>query len=197
MDSSRDKPLCRAIRVLQWQKGRQDTKWKPTTSDEICAYLGIRIYMSVIDLPDIKKYWSGDFFFGGFTISNVMTQDRFEKLQQYFYVADGTGYDRTDLSRDKCHLVRPMLTFISDACLKNYVPHKEQSVDEAMIAFRGQLSFRQCIPAKPMKYGIKIWVRADSHNGYVHEFEVYVCKPHGVAREIALRKKGSSETVAV
>ena len=82
-----------------------------------------------------------------------------------------------------------MLTFISDACLENYVPHKEQSIDEAMIAFRGQLSFRQYISAKPTKYGIKVWVRADSHNGYVHEFKVYVAKPHGVAREVGLGKK--------
>ena len=118
-------------------------KWKPTTSDEICAYLGIRNYMSVIDLPDLKMYWSGDLFFWGFTIANVMTRDRFEKLQQYFHVADHTGYDRMDPNRDKCHLVRPMLTFISDACLENYVPHKEQSIDEAIIAFRGQLSFHQ------------------------------------------------------
>ena len=174
---------------LQWQKGRQDTKWKPTTSDEIRAYLGIRIYMSVIDLPDIKMYWSGDSFFGGFTIANVMTRDRFEKLQQYFHAVDRTGYDRMDPNRDKCHLVRPMLTFISDPCLENYVPHKEQSIDEAMIAFRGQLSFRQYIPAKSTKYGIKVWVRADSHNGYVHEFEVYVGKPHDIAREVGLGKK--------
>ena len=175
---------------LQWQNGRCDMKWKPTTSDEIRAYLGIRIYMSVIDLPDIKMYWSGDLFFGGFTIiANIMTRDRFEKLQQYFHVADRTGYDKMDPNRDKCHLVRPMLTFVSDACLENYVPHKEQSIDEAMIAFRGQLSFRQYIPAKPTKYGIKVWVRADSHNGYVHKFEVYVGKPHGAAREVGLGKK--------
>ena len=174
---------------LQQQKGKRDKRWEPTTGEEIRVYLGIRIYMSVIDLPDIKMYWSEDLFFGGFPIANVMTRDRFEKLQQYFHVADRTGYDRTDPHRDKCHLVRPMLIFISEACLENYIPHKEQSVDEAMIAFRGQLGFRQYIPAKPTKYGIKVWVRADSNNGYVYEFEVYVGKPHGVARKVGLGKK--------
>ena len=49
---------------LQWQKGKQDTKWKLTKSDEIHAYLAIRTCMSVIDLLDIKMYWSGDLFFG-------------------------------------------------------------------------------------------------------------------------------------
>ena len=94
-----------------------------------------------------------------------------------------------DPNRDKCHCVRSMLTFISDACLENYVPHKEQSIDEAMIAFIRQLSCRQYIPAKPTKYGIKSWDRADSHNCYVHEFEVYVGKLRGAAREVGLRKQ--------
>ena len=47
-----------------------------------------------------------------------------------------------------------------------YSPHREVTVDEAMIAFRGRLSFRQYLPAKPTKYGIKVWVREDSTNGF-------------------------------
>ncbi len=57
--------------------------------------------------------------------------------------------------------------------LANYKPHREQTIDEAMIAFKGRLSFKQYLPAKPTKFGIKVWVRADSHNGYVHQFQVY------------------------
>ena len=49
----------------------------------------------------------------------------------------------------------------------------------AMIAFRVTLAFRQYMPAKPTKYGIKVWVRADSHNGYKNEFQVYVGRPAG------------------
>ena len=136
-------------------------------------------------------YWSEDLFFGGFPIAKVMTMDIFEKLQQYFHVTDRTGYDIADPHQDKCHLVRPMLIFIPEACLENYIPHKEQSVhvDEAMIAFPGQLGFRQYIPAKPTKYGIKVWVRTDSNNNYVYEFEVYVGKPHGIGQEVGLGKK--------
>ena len=32
---------------------------------------------------------------------------------------------------------------------------------------------KQYNPIKPVKHGFKIWVRADSHNGYVCEFECY------------------------
>ena len=124
-------------------------------------------------------YWAEDTFFGRFAIANVMTRDRFEKLSQYFHVADRTGYNRADPNRDQCHLVRPILTFIQEKCFENYISNKEVSIDEAMIAFRGELGFRQYMPAKPTKYGIKVWVRADSTNGYVNEFSVYVGKPSG------------------
>ena len=86
----------RYVEQLQQEKGKRDKTWEPTTEEEIHVYLGIRIYMSVIDLPDIKMYWSEDLFFGKFPIAKVMTRDRFEKLQQYFHVADRTGYDRAD-----------------------------------------------------------------------------------------------------
>ena len=32
---------------------------------------------------------------------------------------------------------------------------------------------KQINPIKPVKLDLKIWVRADSHNGYVCEFECY------------------------
>ena len=115
-------------------------------------------------------YWSEDNLFGGFPIANVMCRSRFEKLSQYFHVADRTGYDRNDPNRDKLHLVQEVLDFINGNLLENHTPHRESSIDEAMIAFRGTLAFRQYMPAKPTKYGIKVWVRADSHNGYANEF---------------------------
>ena len=32
------------------------------------------------------------------------------------------------------------------------------------------------MPAKPTKFGIKVWVRADPNNGYVNEFSIYTGK---------------------
>ena len=51
-----------------------------------------------------------------------------------------------------------------------------------MIAFKGRLSFCQYLPAKPTKYGIKVWMAADSQNGYVNNFSVYLGKKGNVPR---------------
>ena len=42
-----------------------------------------------------------------------------------------------------------------------------------MIPFQGRSSLKQYLPAKPVKRGINVWCRADSHNGYLCEFQVY------------------------
>ena len=41
-----------------------------------------------------------------------------------------------------------------------------------MVSFKGRLSWRQYIPSKPTKYGIKVWVLADV-SGYVYNCRVY------------------------
>ena len=38
---------------------------------------------------------------------------------------------------------------------------------------------KQYIPQKPTKRGLKVWMRADSTNGYVSEFQIYVGKEKG------------------
>ena len=45
------------------------------------------------------------------------------------------------------------------------------------------------MPARPTKYGIKVVACADSRNGYVSEFEVYVRRPAGGQREVDLGRK--------
>ena len=57
-----------------------------------------------------------------------------------------------------------------------YLPHRDVAVDEAMIKFQGRSSLKQYMPLKPTKRGIKVWVLADSHNGYFWRFEVYTGK---------------------
>ena len=85
---------------------------------------------------------------------------RFEKINQHFHCNDvsqnppwrTTGYDKI------CH-VRPGVDEFGDKCVKNYHPFREKSVDEGMIAFKGRLSFKQYLPVKATKFGIKVWER--------------------------------------
>ena len=67
---------------------KPDPKWRDVEKDEMKAYLGIRVYMSVVKLPETQMYWAKDFLFGSFGIAAIMPRDRFDKISQYFHAND-------------------------------------------------------------------------------------------------------------
>ena len=69
----------------------------------------------------------------------------------------------------------PILDLLSERVQLVYRPNREVSIEEAMIPFKGRLSFLQynIMKAKPMKWGIKLFVLADAHNGNVYHYQVY------------------------
>ena len=118
-----------------------------------------------------------------------MTRDRFDKITQYLHVNGNSksvpiGHD----GHDPLHQVRPIYDVVSSTCFKNYNAHQNQSVDEAMVSFPGRSGFRQYLPEKPTRYGIKVWCRADPHDGYLSEFQVYTGKAGG-GREVGLTSR--------
>ncbi|XP_071509821.1 piggyBac transposable element-derived protein 4-like [Diadema antillarum] len=150
-------------------------RWQPVSVEEMKCYLGIRLYLSIMPLPEMCWMWSSDDVFGHLRIAKFMSRKRFEGISVHFHANDRTQHlPKEHPNHDKLHLVRPVLNEVLANCVQQYNPHQNCSVDEAMIAFCGRLGFRQYIPSKPTKYGIKVWMRADPMNGYCNEFQVYV-----------------------
>ena len=56
------------------------------------------------------------------------------------------------------------------------MPGKNISIDECLIKFNGRLSFKQYMPKKPNKFGIKVWMLADSETYFVPLFQIYLGK---------------------
>ena len=64
-----------------------------------------------------------------------------------------------------------------------YNPGPNITLDERLVAFRGRSPFRQYIPSKPAKYGIKIWAACDAKTSYTSNVQVYTGKLVGGAPE--------------
>lgn len=64
-----------------------------------------------------------------------------------------------------------------------YNPEMYVTVDEQLVAFRGKCPFRQYMPSKPAKYGIKFWLLCDNATSYVWNIQPYLGKNPGSASE--------------
>ena len=162
---------------------KPDRKWFPTTPQEIRAFIGINMIMGIDRKPSIAHYWSTDPFLGNQGIQSVMPRERFEALCRYIHLNDSTRMPgRDDANHDPLYKLRPLV----DMCQRNfkecYTPGRDLSVDEGMIKYKGRVYFRQYMPKKPVKYGIKVWMVAESKTGYVSNYDIYLGKPRGSDR---------------
>ena len=76
---------------------------------------------------------------------------------------------------------------VNKRCSELYNLHRDVAVDEAMIKFQGRSTLKQYVPKKPIKRGIKVWVLADSHNGYFHSMQVYTGKESTPEKHLGAR----------
>ena len=121
-------------------------------------------------------------------IAERISRDRIYDISRYLHFSNNAlqappgvaGYDRLGKVQD-------IMQRVSERFLTLYKPHCEDAIDEAMIPFQGRSSLEQYMPAKPVKRGIKVWCRADSHNGFLCEFEVYTGKSSSVQNGLGKR----------
>ena len=172
-----DRVVEESNRYAQQKLGDRFANFHQITRVELKAFIGINLIMGINRLPNYVLFWSNDDFFGNQGIKRVMTKNRFEEISQHLHFSDSTKEPaRGAVNYDRLFKVRTVIDYVRGRCQNNFKPTKNISVDEGMIGFRGRLSFRQYMPAKPTKYGIKVWMAADSSNGYVLNFDVYLGK---------------------
>ena len=70
--------------------------------------------------------------------------------------------------------VRVLVDTITNNLLAAYSPGQWLSVH--LCRYRGRCDFKQSIPSKPDRYGINIYILADSKNYYPLNFEIYCGK---------------------
>ena len=155
-------------------------KWHPTCNEEMKLFIGMILLMGVHKLPTVEDYWSKSPLLHVDAISKCMPILRFKALLRCLHINDNSTAKRPgEDGFDKLHKIRPLYDILRDNCASKYLPHKELSINEGMILFKGRSSYKQYMPMKPVKRGYKVWCEADAHNGYLTSFEMYTGATQG------------------
>lgn len=166
----------------QEQSRKRDAQWKPVTLEEVKLFLAIGIMMGIHKLPRQKLYWARDDRLNVPSISQLMSQNRYEKISKYLHLNNNANYVKRGFPGfDPLFKLRPLLDCTTETFKKYYLPNRELSIDEAMIRFNGRLYFKQYIRQKPSPWGIKVWCCADPKNGYLLTYDVYTGKTEHTA----------------
>ena len=154
--------------------------WKASTCEDIRAFMGFNILMGINCQPSTEDYWKKDPIHYYKPIAQRISRDRFWDISRYLHFVDNSTLSlRGSANYDKLGKVRPLIKHFQERFSSLYNPNCEIAIDEAMIKVQGHSSLKEYMPMKPIKRGTKVWVRADSRNGYFSQFEVYTGKKKG------------------
>ena len=112
-----------------------DPRWQEIDSNEIRAFVCMNIFMGISQLTRYEMYWSRDLFIGNTGFQNTVTQNRYEMLQEYFHISDREQEPaKGSPEYDRLYKIKPVLKHVTANFAEMYQAHKNQSIDEAMVA---------------------------------------------------------------
>jgi hypothetical protein len=178
---------------LDKNPGKKNT-WKDTDSDELRAFIGLLVLAGVYRSKNesINEMWSlAD---GRAIFPATMTKNRFWSLLRFCRFDDAAT--RVARSKDdKLAPIRELWSMLLVRLQECYSPGGSLTVDEQLVSTRGRCSFRQYMPSKPGKYGLKIFWCCDSSTGYPLKGEVYLGRQSGEAAAAPASNNRTSDLV--
>jgi hypothetical protein len=152
--------------------------WEDVDNDDIQIYIATQIGMGLCSKPNINDYWCSTSFMTetpGF--KKYFARNRFELITSFLHFSDSNLQPaRTEHAYDPIYKIKPLFDIVRPTYQQWYIPERELSIDESMIKFKGRLSFRQYMPNKPIKWGIKVWAECESTSGYCLDWYPYCGK---------------------
>ena len=117
-----------------------------------------------------------------------MSRNRYELITKYLrFDLTGTRQRRRQLT--KFAPMGSVYDMWEQKLQQPFVPYEYVTVDETLVPFRGRCSFKQYMPSKPARYGLKFWCLCDAKTAYCLHMQPYLGTDHGAARTTGLGKK--------
>lgn len=146
--------------------------WKDTNANELYAYIAILLYAgaeksNLVHAKDLFHKSNMPFY------RAHMSLKRFEQISRFLRFDDS----RTRVARlatDKLAPIRYTWTQFQKNLTLSFKPSLELCIDEQLLTTRNRCSFRQYIPSKPGKYGIKTFWMVDATNNFPISAEIYL-----------------------
>ncbi|XP_069832245.1 piggyBac transposable element-derived protein 4-like [Dendropsophus ebraccatus] len=148
--------------------------WTPTNPCELKKFWGILLSMGLVKKPTIRSYWVSDILYATPMYATIMSRTRFEVLLKFLHFNNNSLCPPAgSADYDRLYKLRPVVSHLNQRFSQLFTPDKELSIDESLVHFKGRLHFKQYLPSKRARYGVKLYKLCDSGTGYTQKFRIY------------------------
>lgn len=151
-------------------------KWKETDSNEVKRFLALLLLQGVVQKPVEKFFWSKRPILCTPFFGSVMSQPRYGLLMKFIHFEDSSSFDANSHPHPKLRKIYDIQSKLVTKFQDVYTPEKNVSIDESLMAYKGRLSWKQFIPSKRSRFGIKLYQLCESESGYIWNSLIYTGK---------------------
>ena len=131
--------------------------WVDVSVSELYVFLAITILMSQVKKHKIREYWSTDPLIETPIFGTIFARDRYDSLLRYLHFVDNEKVSSSDRLSKLGSVLDDLKTKFSGAMY----PYQNLVVDESLMLWKGRLHFKQYVPSKRSRFGIKLHILCD------------------------------------
>ncbi|XP_018371355.1 PREDICTED: piggyBac transposable element-derived protein 4 [Trachymyrmex cornetzi] len=142
--------------------------WVDVTREELKKFLGLTILMGHLKKISLEDYWSTNPLLVTPIFPQTMHRNRYNQILRYLHFHNNQVVMNHPLKK-----VKVIIDNLNAKFSRFLKPGKKMCIDESLLLWKGRLKFKQYIPLKRHRFGIKLFEHVDCSSGYILSFIVY------------------------
>ncbi|GFU95198.1 piggyBac transposable element-derived protein 4 [Trichonephila clavipes] len=151
-------------------------KWEPTSKEEMHVFIALIILQGIVKKTTNEQYWSKIHSISTPFFSKVMSYRRFSLIYRFLHFSDNETFVTETHECPKLSKIWPVLKYLTIRFKEVITPDRDVTIDESMMLFKGRLGWKQYMPLKRSRFGIKSYMLCESKSGYVWSLIIYTGK---------------------
>lgn len=142
--------------------------WVPINENELWIFMALSINMGHVVKGQLKDYWSKDPLLYTPLFSEKLSRNRYLQILRYLHFSDNNEVSNHPLKK-----IKPVIDHLKNKFSNTIIAGKRLCIDESLVLWKGRLKFKQFLPLKRNRFGIKLFKLVDCDTGFLLDFIVY------------------------
>ena len=145
--------------------------------------------MAINSKSRIKYYWSTDQLLSTPIFAKIFTRNRYLSILKYLYFSNNEEIE--EIEQNRLRKVIKVIEMFKAKFISALTLFQNLCIYESLILWKGRLSFRQYIPSKRNRFGIKLFMLCDCETRYLLDLLVYAGSQTDITLSPGLGVSGS------
>nr|XP_022902691.1 piggyBac transposable element-derived protein 4-like [Onthophagus taurus] len=145
-------------------------RWKPIDFKEMYCFIAVTILMPQTKKLNIQAYWTSDAYLSTPIFGRLMKRDRYLLILRLLHFVDN---NIEPVERDTLRKIRVIFDHLRTTFKNSFYPFQNLCIDESLMLYKGRVFFKQYIPSKRHRFGIKFFMLCDCETGHILDLIIY------------------------